>query len=163
MERLPYFVSEWLRIKALSGPNVLVALRSDNTYEFLGPDAEVAGRVMNADVVWVPKIPRRFGRCIMPCAAINHWKAELAAAGYGVTLAQNLAGSYPPYYIVAKHAAVGHHLSACVPMKMSERPFRNQGGMVTAGGWMAGPDVIPGRCSKPCRRPHVDADHPCSA
>jgi hypothetical protein len=46
---------------------------------------------------------------------------------------------------------------------LSKRPFRNHGGMFVVRGWMAGPDVIPGRCSKPCRRSYVDADHPCAA
>ena len=45
----------------------------------------------------------------------------------------------------------------------SESPFRNGCGTYPARGWMVGSDVIPGRCSKPCRRPHVDADHPCAA
>ena len=54
-------------------------------------------------------------------------------------------------------------LQAPRPSPPCQRPFRNQGGTFAARGWMVGPDVIPGRCSKPCRRPHVDADHPRAA
>ncbi|MDQ2805179.1 MAG: hypothetical protein M3Y41_21820, partial [Pseudomonadota bacterium] len=42
----------------------------------------------------------------------------------------------------------------------TERPFRNHGGTVGGRGWMVGADVIPSRCSKPCRRHHVDPDRP---
>ena len=45
----------------------------------------------------------------------------------------------------------------------SKRPFQNQCGTFGFGGWSAGPDVIPSRCSKPCWRSHVDADHPRAA
>ena len=44
-----------------------------------------------------------------------------------------------------------------------KRPFRNGAGTFLMRGWMVGPNVIPGRCSKPCRRHHVDANHPCAA
>ena len=47
--------------------------------------------------------------------------------------------------------------------KPAERPFRNGTGTFLMRGWMVGPDVIPGRCSNPCRRHHVDANHPCAA
>ena len=47
--------------------------------------------------------------------------------------------------------------------RVDKRPFQNQGGTFGFGGWSAGPDVIPSRCSKPCWRSHVDADHPRAA
>ena len=65
---------------------------------------------MHVNVVWLPDIPSPFGRCIMPIAAITHWKAELSAAGYGLSLAQNLSGAYPPHYTISKHEMVSQEL-----------------------------------------------------
>ena len=46
---------------------------------------------------------------------------------------------------------------------VAQRPFRNACGTADIWGWMVEADVIPNRCSKPCRRHHVDPDHPCAA
>ena len=44
-----------------------------------------------------------------------------------------------------------------------QSPFRNQGGTYDVGGWLVGEHVIPGGCSKPVWRPHVEPDQPPAA
>jgi len=118
-------------------------------------------------------------RCVTPSGRLTLGALRnvgWASASGDVTLQWDDDDRYHPDRIAAQAGAwqragtlavclteVMHYDPRAETVGVTKRPFQNQGGTFGFGGWSAGPDVIPSRCSKPCWRSHVDADHPRAA